>query len=131
MWIDYAEVMNWAEVGWDESWSEEKKDWAAREGLKRLDNAAQLGEIEGQEYGFVILEVYSPIYNPAFDLVCDEFRNIWDSSGLDKEDLVAQKFINKYPEVFADYTLKEVTDMVYSILVRRYGKPSTKNLFGF
>jgi|GEM_PF-6808992 len=40
MWIDYAEVMNWAEVGWDESWSEEKKDWAAREGLKRLDNAA-------------------------------------------------------------------------------------------
>lgn len=86
-------------------------------------NAAAFGDVEGREDGVVILEVYSEKYAPAFDLICDEFNNVWDKSGLDREDLVAEKFIKKHPEMFADYTTEEVTEMVYSVLVRRYGKP--------
>ena len=123
MWINYEEVMYWAGLGWDEDWSEERKDQTAREGIKRLYNAASFGDVEGREDGVVILEVYSEKYTPAFDLICDEFNNVWDKSGLDREDLVAEKFIKKYPEMFADYTTEEVTEMVYSVLVRRYGKP--------
>ena len=95
MWINYEEVMYWAGLGWDEDWSEERKDQTAREGIKRLYNAASFGDVEGREDGVVILEVYSEKYTPAFDLICDEFGNMWDKSGLDREDLVAEKFIKK------------------------------------
>lgn len=131
MWITYEEIMYWAGIYWDEEWSEEEKHNATKEGMKRLYNAASFGKDENREDGLIIFEVYSEEYIPAFDLVCDEFDNMWDKSGLDREDLVAQRFVDKYPDVFIDYSLEEVTDMVYIVLVRRYGVPKATDLFDF
>lgn len=127
MWITYEEMVDWAGIGWDESWSEEKKQWAAEESFYRLFAAAGLGEVEGRiGEGLVILEVFTPEYNPTYDLVYRKFNEVWDSSGLDHEDLVTEKFIKKFPDLFSNYTFEEVKEMVLEVLVRKYGKPRNK-----